>query len=365
MKKKRKIKPKIKTILLGLILLVLVSCITATTLYQMSLKAVSNATAQKETVIEKGSSTKDIAKILKEKNLIKNEFSFLLYIKLNKVNDLKYGTYLLSENMGVKTIVENLQNGSTYNPNEVTITFQEGLNMREIASIISKNTNNSYEEVIAKSNDIQYVQSLKEKYWFITDAIDNSSLYYKLEGYLYPDTYKLASKEVSVEYIFDKMLEEMNKHLEPYKDYGYTTLNIHEILTLASMVEKESPIKSDRSKMACVFLNRKKIGMNLGSDVTARYANKIDNKSKALSDSEFKIKSPYNTRQTDGSMNGKLPIGPIASVSKESIEAAFHPDEHNYLYFISNIQTLETFFYEKYSDFLTKKEELREVNQGF
>ena len=158
----------------------------------------------------------------------------------------------------------------------------------------------------------------------------------------------------------------MDKLLEIYKDFDYSELSIHDRLTLASMVEKESPNIQDYRKMiAEVFLNRIEVGMSLGSDVTARYANKVDNKKQALTKAQFNLKNPYNTRLTDGSMDGKLPVGPIASVSKSSIEAAFNQENHNYLYFISNIQTLETFFYENYSDFSKKKNELSSVNQGF
>lgn len=333
--------------------------------YQYNLQSVGDSNAKKEVVIEKGSGSKAIAKVLKEKNLIRNEYAFLIYLKLSNISGLKYGTYLFSEKMDVKSIVSELEKGSTYNPDAVTITIQEGLHMREIANIIAANTTNTYEDVLEKANDNEYISKLKAKYWFITEDVDTAGIYYKLEGYLFPDTYELANSEVSVEYIFDKMISELAKKLEPYKDFDYTTLSIHERLTLASMVEKESPVKSDRSKMAAVFLNRMRLGMNLGSDVTARYANKIDDKSKALTTAQFEYKSLYNTRCTDGSMNGRLPIGPIANVSASSIEAAFAPDEHEYLYFISNIQTLETFFYENYSDFLRKKAELQEVNQGF
>ena len=205
----KKTRLRIKRVLLLVVLLLIIGVITTLIYYKSSLGKVSTSTTDKEIVIKKGSSTKTIAQTLKKYSLIKNEFTFLVYIKLNNVNDLKYGTYLMKENMGVEKIVNMLQEGSTYNPDEVNITFQEGINMREIATIISKNTTNSYEDVINKANDIEYINKLKEKYWFITDRLDNSNLYYKLEGYLYPNTYKLINKEVSVEYIFDKMLTEM------------------------------------------------------------------------------------------------------------------------------------------------------------
>lgn len=359
-----KLKKKFKIMLIILLALIILF-ISVFAFYKIQLGGVSDSVADKEVIIEKGSSSKDIAATLKKHNLIKNEYVFLIYVKLHNISDMKFGTYLLQENMGVEKIVDVLINGSKYNPDEVTITIKEGTNMRDIAKVISSVTNNSYDDVINKSNDIEYITELKEKYWFITDSLDNNNLYYKLEGYLYPDTYSLKNKDVSVEYIFNKMLDQMDKVLAPYRDYDYNTMSIHDYLSLASMVEKESSNVSDRVKIASVFLNRMKLGMNLGSDVTARYANKIDDKSKALTASQYQYKSLYNTRLTDGSMNGRLPVGPISTVSKSSIDASFNPDSHNYLYFIANIQTTETFFYENYNDFLAKKYELQSVNGGF
>ena len=238
--------------------------------------------------------------------------------------------------------------------------------MRDIAKVISNSTNNSYDDVIAKANDISYIDSLKEKYWFITDDIKNDSIYYKLEGYLFPDTYRFDNKDVTVEEIFNKMINEMATVLEPYKeDILKKSLSVHQILTLASMVEKEAATTSVRSKVASVFINRLNKNMSLGSDVTTRYAFKIDDQKQVLTKAQYNTKNPYNTRVTDGSMNGKLPVGPICTLSIESIKASIYADDTDYLYFIANIKTLETFFYNNAVDFNAKKSELQSVNGGF
>ena len=111
--------------------------------------------------------------------------------------------------------------------------------------------------------------------------------------------------------------------------------------------------------------------MHLGSDVTTYYALKIDNALTYIEEKcggknciNYNVVSPYNTRLGDGTMNGKLPIGPIATISRGSLKAAINPAEGNNLYFISNIQTKEMFFYEKYNDFLAKKNELDKINGG-
>lgn len=355
---------KFKNISLGAVITLTIVIIGACGFYNYMLEPVSSKSDTIEIEIPSNTSTKGIASILKENNLIRDEKIFLIYTKIYKINNLKAGWYDLSQNMGVKKIVESLQAGSTKNPNEISITFKEGITMRDIAAVIAENTNNTYDFVIEKSNDTTYIDSLIDSYWFITDDIKDESIYYKLEGYLFPDTYRFDSKDVDVEEIFDKMINEMANVLEPYKnDIENSSLSIHELFTLASMVEKEA-IESARSHVASVFINRINLGMSLGSDVTTRYALKIDNPKQVLSDSDFRTVSPYNTRLTDGSMNGKLPIGPICTLSKSSIEASVYPTDSDDIYFIASIQTLETFFYDNYSDFVKKKSELSSVNGG-
>lgn len=358
------VKKKLRLVLIIsiLILTCILACLITWNYFKSPVDSKDNTLV--EVVIPNGADATKIADILKEKELIKNTQFFKLYIKVEKPTSLKATTYKLKKSMSLEEIINALEKGNSYNPNEIALTIQEGLNMREVAKIIAKNTDNTYDDVIEKSNDEQYIRTLINKYWFITEDILNDEIYYKLEGYIFPNTYTLANSSVDVEYIFNKMIDEMAKKLEPYKNYDYSSMSIHERLTLASMVEKESAVSTDRSKMASVFINRMKKGMNLGSDVTAKYANKIDER-RALTAAEFQIKSPYNTRQANGSMSGKLPIGPISTVSKGSIDASFNPDSTPYLYFISNIETLETFFYEDYDDFLVKKNELQSVNQGY
>ncbi len=355
-----------RNIALAIVVLVAVIIIGLCGIYKYMLSPIGKETKTIEVEIPANSSRATIAKILKEKKLIRDENFFLLYVKLFKIADMKAGYYDLSKNMSTEDLVEELRKGSTKNPHEIQITFQEGITMRQIATIISNKTENSYEAVLEKSNDPTYLKKLIEKYWFIDESVLQEGIYYGLEGYLFPDTYSLTNKEVDVEYIFDKMLEGMARVLEPYKeDMEKSPYTVHQILSLASMVEKESATVTDRSKVASVFYNRLKTNMSLGSDVTTRYAFKVDDPKQRLTTIQYNTPNPYNTRVTDGSMNGKLPIGPICTISKTSLEASIHPEETNYLFFIANIQTLETFFFEKSADFEVKKAELSKVNGGF
>lgn len=356
---------KFRNIALFMLVLLLVVIVGACGYYKYQMSPVSKSSEVKSIDIPMGSSIKKIASILKENNLIRNEKMFLIYIKLSKISDMKSGYYEISQNTKAEDIIKILREGSKVNPNEIEIGFKVGVSMRIIAQTISDNTNNSYDDVISKSNDVDYINTLINKYWFITDEVLNDSLYYKLEGYLYPDKYRFINKDVSVETIFNKMLDRMNEILTPYKeDIENSNFTVHEILTLASMVEKESGKDADSSKIAGVFINRINKNMSLGSDVTTRYALKIDDNKKALSKVQFATRSLYNTRLTDGSMDGKLPVGPISSIKENDIKASLYPDKHNYLYFVANINTKETFFFEDSSSFNKKAEELKTVNQG-
>ena len=304
--------------------------------YKVNMTGTSNSDTKKIVNIEKGS-IDSIAKTLKDNNLIKNVSIFKVYIKLTNKTSLKAGIYELSENMGVEKIVKILEKGTKYNPNEISITFKEGINIRKIATLISENTNNSYDDVIKKASDETFIDTLINKYWFLTEDIKNKNIYYSLEGYLFPDTYRFNNREVTTEEIFTKMLDEMDKKLSKYKDeINKSDLSVHEIITLASIVELEGAKATDRKGVAGVFYNRLASSAypTLGSDATTYYASKIDDWSYSLTYKELNdCKNKYNTRC---SSNTGLPIGPICNPGIESIEATINPDKHEYYYFVAD-----------------------------
>ncbi len=333
--------------------------------FKINMSPVSNNDEIKEIIIPEGSHSTKIGEILKDNNLIKSEVFFKIYLKLFNVSNLKAGKYDLKESMSLKEIIDILQEGNNFSEEEISLIFREGINMRKIASIIANGTNNSEEDVFKLLKDEEYLNSLIDDYWFITDDIKNKDIYYPLEGYLFPDTYRFTSKDVTVKEIFNKLIKKMDSILTPLKEkIEKSEFNIHEILTLASMAEKEENKKEYRDEIVSVFVNRIKRKMSLGSDVTTRYALKIDDAKKVLKKSEYAYNSPYNTRLTDGSMNGKLPVGPISTVSESSILAAINYADTDYLYFIANIDSNETFFFSKSSDFEKKKKELSSINNG-
>lgn len=329
--------------------------------FNYNIAPVSNDSTLKTVVIEEGGIS-DIANTLKENNLIRDVTMFKVYIKLTGRSNLKASTYELSENMGVKKIVEILESGNSYNPDEVKITFKEGINVREIANLISENTNNSEEDVYNLLNDNSYLDELIDSYWFITDDIKNNKIYYSLEGYLYPDTYIYTNKDVSVKEIFKKMLDEMNDKLTPYKEQiNNNKLSIHELLTLASIVELEGASSSDRNGVAGVFYNRLESDMTLGSDVTTYYGLKLDMSQRDLTKAELNDCNNYNTRCS--TFTG-LPVSPICIPSIESIEAVIDPTNHEYYYFVAD-KNKKTYFTKTYNEHLSMVSKLKDEGLFF
>lgn len=261
--------------------------------------------------------------------------------------------------MDVAAIASSLKNGKVYEE-QVSITFIEGKNIMWIAKEIAQNTDNTEQDVYDLLKDSDYINSLIEKYWFLDKTITNKNIYYPLEGYLYPDTYYFSKNDLSIKTIFTTLLDKMDKVLSKYQyEIEKSKYSIHELLTIASIVELESLSKEDRKDTASVFYNRLNLGMALGSDVTTYYAFKINMGDRDLTISELNSSNPYNTRGPK--MGGKLPIGPICSPSETSIEAAISPNKTSYLYFVAD-KNGDVYFTKTYSAHVQKVQDLK--NKG-
>ena len=312
-----------------------------------------SSNAKVEVVIKQGMSTSQIASLLKKKYLIRDEFFFKVYMKLNRRDSIKASTYYLSKNMNLDNIVSLLEKGASNT--DISITFKEGKTIKDYAKVLSETTNISEEEFLAKMKDTTYLTSLISSYWFLTDAILDSNIYYGLEGYLAPDTYNFKDKDVTVEEVIKTLLDQEEKNLSPYKD-ALSKMNIHEVLTLASMAELEGVKDADRKLIVGVFQNRLSKGMNLGSDVTTYYAFN-QTMDKDLTSEMFNTYNPYNTRSS--AMAGKLPVGPICNPSKESILASINPTKSDYYYFVAD-KNGNVYYTKTSSEHSAKVKELKE-----
>lgn len=330
-KQGRKLKKKFKIILV-LVAILLIGIATLLGTYCYFKSPVSNDKKEVSIVIENGSTISDIAALLKKEGLIKNENFFKLYVKLKKVSNVYAAKYYFSPSMNLDEIINTLNEGG-YNENEISITFKEGINMRGIAKLIKENTSNSEDDVYKKLKDEKYLNSAIEKYWFLTDDIKNSKIYYSLEGYLFPDTYRFNSKDVTVEEIFNKMLDQMEKELNKYKkQIENSKYSVHELITLASITQSEGYNEDDFKNISSVFYNRLKTGMALGSCVTSYYGVKKDMTDELLQ-KDIDASNPYNTR---GNNPVSFPVGPISMPGAKALDATLDPIETSYYFFVSD-----------------------------
>ena len=177
---------KILVGILAFLVVVLVCCLV----FQLLMSPVNKKDSKNYVVImEAGDTYSSIADFLEEQGLIRSSLGYKIHIKLHPPKEtLKAGKHYLRKSMTLNQIVEELGK-SPQNTNVMTITFKEGLNMRQVAEIISKNTTYSSEEVITFMSNSEYLDKLIQNYWFLTDEIKNPQIYYPLEGYLYPNTY--------------------------------------------------------------------------------------------------------------------------------------------------------------------------------
>jgi UPF0755 protein len=280
--------------------------------------------------VEKGENFLTVASRLEDQNLILSKKLFLFFVKItNSQGKLKVGIYDLSGNDGMFKILKNLKSNSK---NFIKITIPEGNNIKQISDIIADK-----------------IKIDKDK--FIEIASDKN-----LEGYLMPETY-FVSPGISEQELIDMMHNEFGKKITPdmYKRAEELKIPFKDIITMASIIEKEGIKFEDRKIIAAVFYNRLKKRMNLQSDVTVLYAMGVVKENLSLED--IKIKSPYNTYLHFG-----LPPSPISNPGMQSIMAALYPADSVLLYFIAdkdgNISFAKTF-----SEHVKNKQILKKKNK--
>ena len=331
----------VKYIILGLVALALVVGLGCFWYYNDSLKAVNHQkTETVQVTIPIGSSSKDIARLLKSQGLIKNADIFSFYMKAKSVNGLQAGHYDLSPSMDADTIIATLQKGGK--PIEVDVdtklTVVEGMQLEQIAQMVEENTPIKAADFLATANDASFIEELKSQYPSLISGLDGvEGLKYKLEGYLYPATYDYIAG-TNVKDLIKQMVGKMNLEYQKLKeDMGNTNLTFHQILTLASIIEKEGVTDEDRKLISGVFYNRMNNDMPLQSDITVLYALGEHKELVTIKDTE--VDSPYNLYKHTG-----LGPGPYNSPSLSAIQAAIYPTASDYFYFVADIETGNVYY---------------------
>jgi UPF0755 protein len=278
-------------------------------------------------VIPKGASTRTIQKILEEKGVLRQRSSFAFAARLLQVSKgIQAGEYALSPSDSLYTILQKLKAGEVFQPEMVRkmVTFPEGMSIYKMGEVLRKNgisDPDKFQGLVKEG----ITEELRARHWEIFKYIPSESL----EGYLYPDTYWFFEK-AGVEDVVEIMVSRFEKVVMPFwkkagKDTKYT---LHEIITLASIIEKEAQKKDERAIISSVYHNRLDKNMYLAACPTIKYA--LNRPTKKVYYEQLEVKSPYNTYKNKG-----LPPGPICNPGIESIKAAVYPAKTNYYYFVA------------------------------
>ncbi|GIP39260.1 aminodeoxychorismate lyase [Paenibacillus sp. J31TS4] len=278
--------------------------------------------------IPAGSGSLEIAGLLEEKGLIRSKWAFGLYLKAkDQGSRFQAGDYEFSRGIGMDALIAKLNNGETVKAQMNRFTIPEGYTVKQIAERLKEQGVTDGDQLLALAKEGKGAESE----W--TKAIpDNPDLLYRLEGYLFPETYEMA-KDSTPEDIVARLTAEWDKKLAQLpadwqakmREQGLT---FHEALTVASLVEREVVLDEERPLVAGVIYNRLKKGMRLQIDATVQYL--LDKPKERLMEKDLLVKSPYNTYQSSG-----LPPGPIASPSLSALKAAIYPKASNYLYYVT------------------------------
>lgn len=290
--------------------------------------------------IPKNSTVRDIADILDDSGIIRHKFLFRVFERISGDNVFQQGSHKVGKGQSYSNIIKKLTSSPEVGVDEtVTVLIPEGFEAWQIAEKLE-------EMGIADKEEFLYLLDNGEFDFDFIKEIDRKEN--RLEGYLFPATYELFVGE-SEHSIIVRMLQAFEDNILPLYEASDKSRSLDEIVTMASLVEREAANDSERGRVASVFYNRIQRGMALGSCATVQYI--IKERKDILSNSDTKIKSPYNTY-----INPGLPVGPIASPGVKSVMAALHPEKTDYLYFAARPDGSENVFSR------TNEEHIRIVN---
>ena len=295
--------------------------------------------------IPEGSNVQEIGSALEHSGVIKHGVIFAFYAKYKNYSDLKAGYYNLQKSMSTEDIIKELQKGGTPEPQEPSLadlTIPEGYTIEQIAQAVGQLQGEFKEPLtadafLAKVQDDNFISQEVAKYPNLLESLPTkeSGARYRLEGYLFPATYSIK-ESTTIESLIDEMLAAMDKTLTPhYSAIKSKNLTVNELLTIASLVEKEGAKTEDRKLIAGVFYNRLNLGMPLQSNIAILYAQGKLGQNISLADDagiDTSINSPYNVYTKPGLMPG-----PVDSPSQDAIEASINQTKSENLYFVANV----------------------------
>jgi UPF0755 protein len=328
MKHKRSTKRIVIYAILALLLLLIGIGVGAVFFVANALQPMAVSDKEVRITIPPGAGSTQISYLLKEQGLIKNPTVFSYYLKYKKQGShFQAGEYGMKPGLTLDQIIEQLNNGQTIKEELIRVTIPEGYTVQQIAEKISTQSPWHADVFLQLMNNPSQFQAAA-----LASLPDNKDIKHRLEGYMFPETYEFKKGTSEQEFI-ERSLQELDKKLatlpadwqEKLKEQN---MSIHQLLTVASLIEREVVVDEERNLVAGVIYNRLKQNMPLQIDATVQYL--FDKPKDRLFEKDLQIDSPYNTYKNVG-----LPPGPIASPSLASIKAALYPAETKYLFYVT------------------------------
>lgn len=314
----------------------------------------ANDTRIVEVEIPEGTPVSTMGDILEEQGLIRSSSAFSLLVRVQgAAANLQAGVHDLSPSMTMPEIVAALQEGAE-EAGLLKVTVNEGLTVDQIAEVVADSTSYSAEDFLNLMSNQEFLAQLVQQYPILTDSYNNPNVRYVLEGYLFPATYDVAQGE-TLESLVTQMVDKTNEVLSKYQaDIDASSYSLQDIMSIASLVEKEGQTTEDRKLIAGVFYNRLEQGMPIQSDISVLYA--LGTHKEMVTYDDLEVDSPYNLYTNAG-----LPPGPMNSPSEDAIAAALEPTDNDYLYFYANLKTGEVFYTDNYEQHQAWAQEYEET----
>lgn len=291
--------------------------------------------------IPSGTSAFRTADLLEQHGIIRNAFLFKYYLRLKDEGDhFQAGLYEMRPGMTNDEIIAMLNEGRTVKPPTFRFTIPEGYTLERIADKLAA------EGLVDKAAFLELADSAEARKWSAAAAAvpEDGQLIHPLEGYLFPETYEMETGSTEAD-ILKRMMAELDRKLDQLPENWQDILDernmtLHDLLTVASLIEREVAVDEERPIVASVIYNRLNKGMPLQIDATVQYA--LGETKERLLEEDLEIDSPYNTYKIPA-----LPPGPIASPSLASIQAALEPEETEYLYYVTKKDGSRTHLFAK------------------
>lgn len=290
-----------------------------------------------------GADSKKIANILQSKKVIKSGFVFEYWTKAHNLSNFHAGYYQLKPSMSLAQIAKALNKGGSSEPVQSSsghVLVVEGSQIKTIAATIQKQTDFTSAEFLALMKDQSFLNALAKKYPdLLTSSMKSKKVRYHLEGYLYPATY-LVGKKTTLKQLVTQMVDKTDQELKPYyAQIKKSNMTVQQVMTVASLVEREGNTTKDRRLIAGVFLNRVAAKWRIDSDISVFYA--INSSKSTLTAKDLQNNSPYNLRLHLG-----YGPGPFNSPSLTSIKAVLDPAQRSkkYMYFVADLKTGKVYY---------------------